>query len=165
MNFQNSCSCFFIRCWQLNFSVKSSWSKKGWIKDINSICCCDNFNVNILTESVKLVEKLEHCSLDFSVSSFFWTKSFCSNSIKLINENDCWSFLSCKIKSVSYHFSTISNEHLNKRCTRKFQKCCFSLSSTSSSKQSFSCSWWSKHQHSFWRLDSKTLKSFFMSHW
>jgi len=55
--------------WEFNFSIKPSWTKQSWIQCISSICWHDDFYINILLETIHLVQQFDQNSLDLSISS------------------------------------------------------------------------------------------------
>ena len=48
VDLHNSCSGFFCRSGELDFSVQSSRSEQGGIKNVNSVCCSNNLETNVL---------------------------------------------------------------------------------------------------------------------
>lgn len=114
---------------------------------------------------IQMVQKLEHSSLYFSVAWLIIVKSFCSDSINFINEDDCWGFFFGKGKSVSDHFWTVTDVHLYEVWTGKLKEGSFGLSSTSSGHHSLSCTWGSKHEASLWWPNTDVIELFFVSDW
>ena len=116
MNFQNTNSGFFIWPWELNLSIKSTRSEEGWVKNVRPISGSDDLDIITLRETVKLVQKFQHSSMDLSGLTFSGT-SFGANSIKLIDENYCWGFFPGEIKSIFDHFGSVTDVHLDKLWT------------------------------------------------
>jgi hypothetical protein len=52
-----------------DLSVDTARSDEGWIKGVDLICSHDDFDVSSVIETIKLIEKLQHSSLDFALSS------------------------------------------------------------------------------------------------
>ncbi len=112
-----------------------------------------------------MVQKLKHSSLNFSVSWLIVIESLCTNGINFIDENDGGRFLFGKSKSVSDHFRSITDIHLHKIWAGELKKSSFSLTGTGSGHHSFSSSWGSKHQATFWWSDTNVLEFFFVCDW
>lgn len=94
--------------WEFNFSINSTWSEKSRIKNINSVCGHNNFDIIWLFESIQLREEFEHGSLNFTISSS-GIGSFTSYGIDLIHENNTGSMLSGHGENFSDHSSTFSD--------------------------------------------------------
>ena len=100
-----------------------------------------------------------------NLTSFIFTAaSLGTNGIKLINEYDGWSFFSCKLECITNHLSSITDEHLDKLRSGKFEEGGFSLGSASTSHHSFSCTWRSMHEEALRRSNSDGIKSILVSH-
>ncbi len=110
-----------------------------------------------------MVQKFQHCSLHFSVSWLVVIESLCTNCINFVNKNDCWRFFFCKGECISDHLRTITDVHLDKSWSGKFQESGFSLSSTGSGHHGFSSTWRSKHEAAFWRSDTNVVEFLFVS--
>jgi hypothetical protein len=112
VDLHNAGSSLLIRKGQLNLSVKSSRTKKSWVKDVWSVSCRNDLDPVILGEPIELIEEFEHSSVNFTGLTFS-TSSFGANCIELINKNDGGSFFSCELEGITNHLGTISNEHLD----------------------------------------------------
>ena len=73
---------------EFNFSVETTWSKKGWIQSVLSIGSHDNFYVHWLVETIHLIQKFEKDTLNFTIGTCLSVKTFGCNCINFINENN-----------------------------------------------------------------------------
>jgi len=48
----------FVWQWNLDFPIKSSWSKKSWIQSIRSVGGHNGLNLTKIVETIKLIEEL-----------------------------------------------------------------------------------------------------------
>ena len=77
-----------IREREFDFSIETTWSKKGWVQSILSIRGHDNFDVHWLVETIHLIQKFEKDTLNFTISTCLSVKSFRCNRIDFIYENN-----------------------------------------------------------------------------
>lgn len=115
------------------------------------ILCCKTkayLNSLIATESIKLVEQLQHRPLHLPVTTLLGIESFCANCIQLVDEYDSGGFLLGQLEGVSHQFRTISNEHLYERRTCQFEITGFGLCGAGSCQESLSGSFNNKLPHS-----------------
>jgi hypothetical protein len=76
----------------------------------NKVTCLNPF---VTAEAIELVEELKHCALHFPIATLIRVKPFCAYCIKLVNENDGWGLLLCKLECVTDELRAITNEHLH----------------------------------------------------
>lgn len=55
--------------WELDLPINTSWSNQGRVQGLYLIGSHDDFNLSMGVKAVKLIEKLEHSSLDFLLPS------------------------------------------------------------------------------------------------
>ena len=63
-----TCNHLFPWRRELNLSVNSARSEQGVVKDIYSVSCHDDLDVLSGLKTVKLVQQLQHCPLNFTVT-------------------------------------------------------------------------------------------------
>mgnify|MGYP007096486916 CR=1 FL=1 len=68
MDFQDVKSGLLVRVGELNLSIDTAWTEQGIIENVDSVCCHDNLDLIGGFETVKLVQKLQHGSLNLRIS-------------------------------------------------------------------------------------------------
>jgi hypothetical protein len=81
----------------------------------NRVCrsapaCLDPF---IAAEAIELVKELKHRALHFPITTLIRVKPLGAYCIELVNENDGWCFLFCKLEGVADEFSAVTDKHLH----------------------------------------------------
>ena len=84
-----------------DLSVDTTRSDKGRVESVDLVCSHNDFDVSSVIETIKLVQKLQHRSLDFSLSSRRRFVSLCTNGVDFIDEDNGWCVLSGDLKIVS----------------------------------------------------------------
>ena len=164
MNLHDTCTCLLVWKGKFDFSVKTTGSEQGWIKDIRPVGSSDNLDIIILRETIQLVEQLKHSSVDLS-HFIFTSATFGTDSIKLIDEDNRGSFLTGKFEGITHHLGTITDEHLHELRACQLQERSLSLSSACPRHQCLTCAWWAMHQQTLGRADTKFLEPLFLRHW
>jgi len=59
----------YIRQRELDLTVDTTWSDERWVERFDSVCRHDYFDIAACVETVELVEKFQHCSLNFALST------------------------------------------------------------------------------------------------
>ena len=67
----------------------------------------------VAAETVQLVQEFQHCPLHLTVTTLLGVKSFGTNSIQLINEDNSWRLLFGELEGIPDQLRTIANEHLH----------------------------------------------------
>jgi len=88
VNFQNFKAASLVWQWDLNLAVHTARSQQCRVKLIGSVGRHHALNSAEVIETVKLVEQLHKGSLNFTIGRATIIKSFTTNGIDLINEND-----------------------------------------------------------------------------
>jgi len=143
-----------VRQWEFNFPIESTWSQKSWIKSISSIGGHNTFDVNVLIETIHLLEKLNQNSLNFSICTGICIKSFCSNSIDLINENNRGSIFLCHSEHISNHTRAFTEIFLYKLRTNHSDNRSICLVCNSFCKHCFTGTWRSVKKHTSRRVNT-----------
>lgn len=112
----------------------------------------------ITRETIQLVQQLQHCPLHFPITTLIAVKPLCSDSIQLVDEDDSRRLLFGKFESVADKFRTITEIHLDKSGTSKFEVASVGLSGTGSGEQSFTGTRGTIHEASFRRGNTKSLE-------
>jgi len=97
--------------------------------------------------------------LDFGIS---FSETSTTDSIDLIKEDNAGFLGPCHLEEFSDHSSTLTNISLNELRSDDSDKACISSIGHSSCCQSFTCSWWSVQENTFWRIDTKLSEFFWM---
>lgn len=163
MDLHDTGAGLFVGEWELDLTIKTTRTKESRIQNVRSVSSSNDLDTIILSETIKLVEELKHGSVHFT-SFVFTAASLGAHCIKLINENDCWSLLSCKLESVSDHFCTITDKHLHKLWASKLQESCLGLSSASSCHHGLSSSWRTMHEEALGRTNTDSIEAVFVRH-
>ena len=88
-------------------------------KDSGRFVAAITFIFSCEEKAIELVEELERCPLDFSISVLFTAISFCANGIKFIDKNDCplapllVDLFFCQVESISNQLSAVTDVHLH----------------------------------------------------
>lgn len=69
MNREDFVFGFEVGDWELYLPVDSAWSNESRVKGIDLVCSHDHLDFSVGIEAVKLIEKLEHSSLNFFLPS------------------------------------------------------------------------------------------------
>ena len=69
MDLEDVQSTGLVRQWDLNLSVESTWPQECRIESVEPIRGYDGLNLSKIIESIKLVQQLHECSLDFTVGT------------------------------------------------------------------------------------------------
>merc|ERR1719376_1716546 len=93
----------FIGGGELNFPVNSSGSEESGIQNINTISRHDHLNVLMSFETVELVQKFQHCPLNFGITASGTSfQSGRTNRIDLVHEDNGRRMLSCHNEQFTY---------------------------------------------------------------
>lgn len=87
---------------------------------VNKILLEQYLNLCSRTETIQLIQQLQHSPLNLTITSFLTVKPLGTNGIQLIDKDDSWQLFLGQGKCVPYQFSTISDEHLHKLGTSQF---------------------------------------------
>lgn len=112
----------------------------------------------IARETIQLVQQLQHCPLHFPITTLIAVKPLCSDSIQLVDEDDSRRLLFGKFESVADEFRTITEIHLDKSGTGKFEVASVGLSGTGSGEKGFTRTRGTVHEASFRRCNAKSFE-------
>ena len=144
-------SCFNVWKWNLNMSVKSSWSKKSRIKHIKPVCC-SYYNNSFCFSKAWHFSKQRIKSLIFFIVTWtiFSVASFNTDGINFIYKDNCFSMRFCLFKKASHSCCTNTHINLYKIWATKCIKwnSCFTCNCLS--EKCFACSRISIKNDSFW---------------
>ena len=164
MDFQNLKSGIYVWIWELYFSIDSTRSQQSRVENIDSVCCHNDFNSLSCFETIKLIQQLQHGSLDFWVSPLSF-HSWTSDWVNLIDENNARWVLSCHNEQLSDHSCTLSDVLLNKFRSTDSDKCTVSMMGNGSGQESFSCTWRTIHKDSFLLSNTERFENLRMFNW
>mmetsp|Transcript_65689 Transcript_65689/g.174049 ORF Transcript_65689/g.174049 Transcript_65689/m.174049 type:complete len:201 (+) Transcript_65689:120-722(+) len=99
--------------WKFNFSIDPSRSDHCRIQTVDPVCRHDDLDVSSVVESVKLIQQLEHRSLNFFFASTGCIITLGRHGVDLIDEDDCWCVLSSSAEHFPHKLGTISQILLN----------------------------------------------------
>ena len=71
MDLHDSRSGFLVGMRELDLAVETSGSEQRGVEDVDAIGGGNHFNLTARRESVQLVEKLQHSTLDLAVAGLF----------------------------------------------------------------------------------------------
>ena len=57
---------------EFNLAVNPPWAEQGRVKNVNPVCCHDNFDVLCGLEAIQLIQQFQHSPLDFAVPCGGW---------------------------------------------------------------------------------------------
>mmetsp|Transcript_15692 Transcript_15692/g.29183 ORF Transcript_15692/g.29183 Transcript_15692/m.29183 type:complete len:215 (-) Transcript_15692:544-1188(-) len=111
MDFHNCHSIFNVGVREFDLAINTSWPEQSCIENINAIRCHDDLDILCWFEAIQLIQKLQHGSLHFRVSttSTFPASARASNGIDFIHKNDRGSSFSCHDKEFADHTTSLSN--------------------------------------------------------
>lgn len=96
-----------------DFAVNSSGSDQSWVESFDLIRSHDDFDITAVVETIKLVKKFEHSTLNFTFSAGSGLVSLCTDGINLINEDDRRGIFGSNLVNVSLlRFATLGEEIL-----------------------------------------------------
>ena len=58
-------------------------------------------------KTIKLIQQLQHSPLDFLLPSRVGVVSLCSNSVDLVDEDDCWGVLLSCLEQLPHQFRSV----------------------------------------------------------
>ena len=90
---KDSGSAFRIRESYLNLSIKSSRSKKSFIKDLRNVSSCQYYDSLVSLETVHFRKKLVDGLLSFIITHTDSLGPLSTYGIKFINKDNTWSIL------------------------------------------------------------------------
>ena len=137
---------------ELDLSIETTGSWKSGIQSIRPVCCHENFDISSWFKTIKLVDNLKHCSLDFTVA---FTISDSTNCIDFIKENDACFLSASKLEKLSDHSCTLTNVPLNKLTSNYSNETSISSVRHSSCAKGLACSWRPKQQDALRWINSK----------
>ena len=111
MNFEDLHTTLKIRQTKFNLPIDSTRSGESRIKGVRSIGSHEYLDVTPVVETIKLVDNLEHGTLDFRVTL---AESGTTNSINLIKEDDTCFLGSGHREELSDHPGALTNVSLDK---------------------------------------------------
>lgn len=88
VNLQDVRAALDIRKTELNLTVKSSGTEKGGVESVRTIGGHDDLDVSTGVESIKLVDELQHGSLNLVVTTSSVIETGSTDSVNLIKEDD-----------------------------------------------------------------------------
>lgn len=183
VDFQDASTSCLIGEGELDLTIETARTEEGGVEDINTICRGNDlwkgtnkrfrdrrkderkprewstyFDSFITAETIELIEKLQHCSLHFTITTLIRIESLGTNRIQFINEDDCWSLLLRQLESITDKLGTITNEHLHQTGACKLKIASIGLSGACTGKKCLPCSWWAIHECTLWWLDPNGLE-------
>ena len=96
-----------------NLSVDTSRTDQSRIQGFNLVGGHDDLDVTAIIESIKLVKKLKHGTLDFSFTTRRRIITLRTNRIDFVNENNGGGVLSCNLEDLTDQTRAISKVLLN----------------------------------------------------
>ena len=102
-----------LKIWQTKFNlpIDSTGSGESRIKGVRPVRSHEYLDVTPVVETIKLVDNLEHGTLDFGITL---AESGTTNSIDLIEEDDTCFLGSGHLEEFSDHSGTLTNVSLDK---------------------------------------------------
>mmetsp|Transcript_4401 Transcript_4401/g.11418 ORF Transcript_4401/g.11418 Transcript_4401/m.11418 type:complete len:233 (+) Transcript_4401:382-1080(+) len=183
VNLQNARTGVLLRGRKFNFSVQPSRSHQCGVQNVGPVRRSNHLEIIIIirgpndrgqksvatepkhrthaylhflvaTESVELVQKLQHSPLHLSIAAQLRIEALCADGIDFVNEYDTRRLFLCESKGVPHKLGTISYEHLDQLGASQFQKCRIGLSCTGSSYEGFTGAGRAVQQDALWRFDA-----------
>ena len=111
--FQDVRTALDVRTGNRDTTVETSRTQERRVKDIDTVCCRDNDNALIRTETVHLNEQLVQCLLALIVTAAHAGTTVTTYGIDLIDEDDARRILLRAVEKVSYTACTDTDEHFN----------------------------------------------------
>jgi hypothetical protein len=118
------------------------------------------FDISPGVKSIKLIDQLQHRPLHFVIPSSPIIEPGPSNRIHLVKENNASLLTPCHLKQFSYHTGAFPNILLHEFGTNDTDKSGISSIRYCTSAEGFPCTWGSKEEDTFWRINAKVYKTF-----
>ena len=119
----------------LDLSIKAARSQKGVVQAIGTIRRRQHDHRAIRAKAIHLNQKLVERVVSLLVAAAHSAGSLLTDSVNLVNEDDCWGFLSRRLKHIAHSRGTHTDEHLDKLRSTRCQEWDTCLSSHSLGKQ------------------------------
>lgn len=119
-------------------AVNVTWTDQCRIQTVDLVCCHDDFDVSSRIETVKLVQKFQHGTLDFSFTAGRGIVTLGTDSIDFVDKNNGRCVFFRNTEKFSYKFGTVTEILLNQLWTDNTQEGCTSLVGDSLCQQSLS---------------------------
>mmetsp|Transcript_12381 Transcript_12381/g.28676 ORF Transcript_12381/g.28676 Transcript_12381/m.28676 type:complete len:366 (-) Transcript_12381:216-1313(-) len=171
MNLENFRSGLFCGMGQLDLAIQSTRTQQGRIQYIGTIRCSNHLDHLIAGKTIQLTQEFQHGTLHFPIPALIAPKSFCSNGINLINEQDstrrstlldlCLGQFEC----VPDQLGAITNEHLYQLRSCQLEEYSIGLVGACPCQQRLPRPGRPMQQHSLGWFDANGIKHIFVSHW
>lgn len=77
-----------VRQGELDLPVKTAGTEQGGIQDVDTVGRSEHLDAVVGREAVELVEKLQHGSLDLTITGLLGVETFCAYCVELVDEDD-----------------------------------------------------------------------------
>jgi hypothetical protein len=102
-----------VRVLEENLAVDTTRSDKSGIQCVDLVGSHNNLDITAIIETVQLVQKLEHSTLDFTLTTRGGLVTLGTNSINLINEDDTGCMLGGGLEELSYESGAVTQVFLD----------------------------------------------------
>jgi hypothetical protein len=85
---QNLCASLLVGQREFNLPVQTTRTEESGIEDVDTVGGCKHLDAVVGSETVKLVQKLQHGALDFTVTTLVAVETLGADGVKLVNEDD-----------------------------------------------------------------------------
>ena len=147
VNLKNCLTAFQIWGFYSHLAIKSTWAQKRRIKHIWSVCSGNNNQISVVIEAIHLYKQLIKSLLALIVTACHTTSAAASNSVNLVNKDDCWSVLFSLVKQLAHARRAKANKHLNKVRSSHGVERNASFACNCTRKKGFTSSWRAVKQH------------------
>ena len=140
-----------------NLAVNTTRSDKSGIQCFNLVSGHDDLDITTVVETIELVQKLKHGTLNFTLATRCGLVTLGTDSINLINEDDTGGVLGSDLEELSHESRTIAQVFLDQLATNDTEECSAGLVCNGLCEESLSCTGSTVENDTLWWLDTHLL--------
>jgi hypothetical protein len=88
VNAQNLCAGLLVGQRELDLPVQTTRTEKSGIEDVDTVGGRKHLDAVVGSETIKLVQKLQHGALDFTVTTLVAVETLGADGVQLVDEDD-----------------------------------------------------------------------------